>query len=659
MCGISGIIARDKSCNIPLEWIETMMAVQAHRGPDDWHSLQMEGACLGFNRLSIQDVSVNGRQPMTSPESGASIVFNGEIYNYVELGEALRSRGFNFKSRSDTEVLLSSFVFEGERCLASLNGMFAFAIYSPQREELFVARDRFGIKPFYYYLDETFFCFASEIKALLTLPFVPRRPNLPYLYASLFERSSDASDATTFEAIHQLRPAHRLVLKRSPWQLEFRRYWSLPEQEPQPVAMSSLDAVADEFRDLLASSVRLRLRSDRPVGLLLSGGTDSSSIAGMIAQAEAHTAEKSVPTHLSSFYTMALKGDSLDESPFAECVAHHLDRPLQKIEVGQIDLADLIPLTLWHNDEPIESLNRCVHWYMMKRLAAEDVIVVLNGQGGDETMGGYYDRLVGSTLMRTLGREGLHSFLAEWSATKHLCGFSSAWLLGQLAKNVLGHRLTRAYRSLTKERGLALASTHFLLRGAGRYRDEESISVKTDRINDQLLRWLLRDNVPALCHYEDRNSAAHGLEERFPFLDYRLVEFMFGLPGHFKAQAGVSKFLLRHAMRHVLPDRIIDRHHKLGLAVPEDQWIRGDLASLVQDTVSSQSFQERGIWRVSNIRRLIGHHMSGAVNCGNLIWRIVCAELWFQMFIDGNTRSARLDATYLTRPRPPHLNALS
>jgi asparagine synthase (glutamine-hydrolysing) len=636
MCGISGIIAHAKSRRIPLEWIQNMMAVQAHRGPDDWHFLEMEGGCLGFNRLSIQDLSINGRQPMTSPESGAAIVFNGEIYNYVELAEELRSRGFNFKSRSDTEVLLSSYELEGEQCLASLNGMFAFAIYSPQQEELFVARDRFGIKPFYYYLDGSFFCFASEIKALLTLPFVPKRPNLPYLYSSLFERSSDTSDATSFEGIYQLRPAHRLVLKRQSWHLDFRRYWSLPEQEPKPLEMSSLNAVADEFKDLFASSVRLRLRSDRPVGLLLSGGMDSSSIAAMIAQARSGSSGSSLPTDISGFYTMALKGDVLDESHFAECTAQHFGIPLQKIEVGSLNLESLIPLTLWHNDEPFESLNRCIHWYMMNILATEHVIVILNGQGGDETMGGYYDRLVGSTLMLRLLRDGFNSFLAEWNATQNLCGFSSPWLLGQMAKNLFGHRLTRAYRSITNERGFTLASAHFLLQGAGRYRDERSISVKTDRINDQLLRWLLRDNVPALCHYEDRNSAAHGLEERFPFLDYRLVEFMFRLPGILKTQTGVSKFLLRHAMRGILPDEIVNRHQKLGLAVPEDRWVRGELSSLIQDIVSTQSFKERGIWRVSKIRRLVSRHIAGKANCGNLIWRIVCSELWFQMFIDRN-----------------------
>jgi asparagine synthetase B (glutamine-hydrolysing) len=256
--------------------------------------------------------------------------------------------------------------------------------------------------------------------------------------------------------------------------------------------------------------------------------------------------------------------------------------------------------------------------------------------------------------MSNLFRGGLKGFLSEWNATRDLCGFSSQWLLGQVAKTLFGHRLTRTYRSITKERGLALTSAHFLMQGAGRYRDESSISVKTDRINDQLLRWLLRDNVPALCHYEDRNSAAHGLEERFPFLDYRLVEFMFRLPGLFKTQRGVSKFLLRHTMRGILPDKIVDRHNKLGLAVPEDQWVRGELATLIQDIVLSQSFKERGIWRVLKIRRLISRHMAGEVNCGNLIWRIICTELWFQMFIDGNT-SRFFNSNNLIQHRPANM----
>ena len=646
MCAIAGIIAREKGRSIPLSWIQKMMAVQVHRGPDDCHFVEMEGACLGFNRLSIQDVSTNGRQPMTLSDSNATIVFNGEIYNFVELAQALISRGFNFKSHSDTEVLLRSFVVDGERCLACLNGMFGFAVYTPDRDELFAARDRFGVKPFYYHMNDSFFCFASEIKALLTLPFVPKRANVPYLYSSLFERRFDTSYTTTFEGIFQLRPAHRLVLKRQNWELNFRRYWSLPEHEPKPIEMSSLSAVADEFKDLLASSVSLRLRSDRPVGLLLSGGMDSSSIAAMIAQAECSSSGSHMPRNFSGFYTMALEGDSLDESGFAESVSQQLDIPLQKIEVGKVPLADLIPVTLWSNDEPIESLNRCVHWYLMKRLSAENIIVVLNGQGGDETMGGYFDRLVGSTLMLRFIQDGFNGFHSEWKATRNLCGFSQPWLLGQIAKNLFGHRLTRSFRSLTRERALTLASAGFLMKGIGRYQEESSIGVRTDRINDQLLRWLLRDNVPALCHYEDRNSAAHGLEERFPFLDYRIAEFMFKLPGIFKTHCGESKVLLRHAMRGLLPDVIINRHSKLGLAVPEDQWVRGELAALIQDTASSQSFKERGIWQVSKIRKLINRHIAGEENCGNLIWRIICAELWFQMFIDGDCKASVSIPTY-------------
>src|SRR5262245_3606756 len=286
MCGISGIFARDPETRIPGEWIRWMMDAQAHRGPDDALSVEFRGCVLGFNRLSVLDVSTNGRQPMTVDGSARAIVYNGEIYNFVELGREHAERGVRFRSRSDTEVLLHSFVRKGEDCLNDFNGMWALAVYDPVEETLFAARDRFGVKPFYYYMDESFFCFASEIKALLRLPFVPRVASLPTLFGGMFERANDRTKATSFDKILQLPPAHFQWIRRRDWTIKEKRYWSIRPAEPTSVGndANEMAAVADEFRSLLRSAVRLRLRSDRPMGLLLSGGMDSSSIAACLAE---------------------------------------------------------------------------------------------------------------------------------------------------------------------------------------------------------------------------------------------------------------------------------------------------------------------------------------------------------------------------------------
>ena len=634
MCGISGIIARDAATAIPGEWIGWMMDSLAHRGPDDSHSVEFPGCVLGFNRLSIQDLSTNGRQPMRVDESAATIVFNGEVYNFVELAREHAQRGVRFRSRSDTEVLLRSFLQKGEGCLDDLNGMWAFAIYDPGEATLFAARDRFGVKPFYYYVNDRFFCFASEIKAILRLPFVPRKPSLPALYSGMFERANDRTDGTCFEGISQLPPAHFLRIGRREWKIRPRRYWSVRPSEPESAGNddSRMEAAAEEFRALLRSAVAFRLRSDRPTGLLLSGGMDSSSIAACLA--DLRGSPQGGPGEAEPrLYTMSLPGESMDESGVALETSRRLGMPCRLIEASRPDFERLVPAALWHNDEPLPILNRCFHWHMMEQIAAEDVIVVLNGQGGDECTGGYFDRLVGSTLAMALRDGGGSSFLREWRQARAKCGFSPAWLLGQFLKSFLSHRWVRTVRALTHEKAVSLARLQLI--DAGILRDVSPRLVKTDSVNDQLMRWLTRDTVPDLCHYEDRNSAAHGLEERFPYLDYRIVEFMFRLPWYYKTWQGVSKVLVRRAMRDAIPESVIGSHRKIGLGVPEGKWIRGPLAPLVQDVAASRSFRERGLWRAARVRRLIERHMAGTEDLGNLIWRIIGTELWFQMFIDG------------------------
>jgi asparagine synthase (glutamine-hydrolysing) len=632
VCGISGIFSRYPDDSIPPEWIEGMMDSQAHRGPDDSHSASFPGCALGFNRLSIQDVSTQGRQPMSIPESPLTIIFNGEIYNFVELARQMARDGTQLRSRSDTEVLLRCFIEKGESCLDDLNGMWSFGLYNPAEQRLFAARDRFGVKPFYYYWNDRYFCFASEIKALLRLPFVPRKPNLPVLFGGMFERANDRSAHTCFEGLLQLPPSHSLWIDRRRWTPTVKQYWTVRPAEPHAPEEGREEQIVDEFRTLLRSAVRLRLRSDRPTGLLLSGGIDSSTIAASLAALR--SSEDGCAAVRTQVYTMSLPGESMDESAVAMQTARRLDLPFRQIEVSRPDFERLVPLTLWHNEEPLPLLNRCVHWHMMEQIAAEGVIVVLNGQGGDECTGGYFDRLVGSTLAMALKRSGPSCFFREWRLARELSGFEPAWLLGQFLKTFLAHRWVRTYRALTHERALELATVRFMQ--AGILRDHSPRLVRTDYVNDQLMRWLTRDSVPDLCHYEDRNSAAHGLEERFPYLDYRLVEFMFRLPWTFKTWEGVSKRLVRTAMRNELPETVINSHRKIGLGVPEGKWVAGPLASMVQDVAGSRSFRERGLWRTDNVRRMIEDHISGKSDHGNLIWRIVGTELWFRMFIEGS-----------------------
>ena len=484
------------------------------------------------------------------------------------------------------------------------------------------------------------FCFASEIKAILQVPFVARRGNLAVLFANVFERGNDRSEQTCFENIRQLRPSHLLRISRRDWSIRSKRYWSIVPAEPQPLQgnQGNWAGAEEEFRSLLRSAVRLRLRSDRPVGLLLSGGVDSSSIAATLKALGTPRGSESA-AELPRPYTMALPGESMDESEAAAETCRQLKMPWRAIPVDRPDLERLVPITLWHNDEPLPLLNRCVHWQMMERIASEGIIVVLNGQGGDECTGGYFERLVGSTLAMALKKEGAMALRREWKLARANCGFSASWMLGQFVKTFLSHRWIRTYRALTHEMAPRLATLTFLEKGI--LRDHSPALVGTDYVNDQLMRWLMRDTVPDLCHYEDRNSAGHGLEERFPFLDYRLVEFMFRLPWLFKTYQGISKVLVRRAMRGDLPESVLGSHRKIGLGVPEDKWTRGPLAAMIQDIAGSRQFRERGLWRVPQVRSLIRRHMAGETNRGNLIWRVICTELWFRMFIDSSEAPQR------------------
>jgi asparagine synthase (glutamine-hydrolysing) len=396
----------------------------------------------------------------------------------------------------------------------------------------------------------------------------------------------------------------------------------------------------EEFRALFLSAVSLRLRSDRPVGLLLSSGVDSSCIATAVASL-AGRGGRHWAGDMPRFFTMALPGEAIDESPGALRTCRSLGIPCEVIPVDRADFDRLIPATLWHNDEPLPYLNRCVHWAMMEEIARQGVIVVLNGQGGDETTGGYVGRLLGSTLAMALLREGPGGFVAEWRAHRDYRGYSRRWMLSQMPKPYASQRLVRAFQALARERALGLATLGFV--SAGLFHDVHPRRVRGDYVNDQLLKWLVRDTVPDLCHYEDRNSAAHGLEERFPFLDYRIAEFMFRLPWFMKIHRGVSKVLVRESMRGLVPSFVLDSRKKIGLEVPEDKWIAGPLSGMVRDLAASRSFRDRGWWRAESVRRLIERHLRGDVRAGNLIWRIVGTEMWCQMFLDRTLGSWRAE----------------
>jgi asparagine synthase (glutamine-hydrolysing) len=638
MCGINGF-AGDFGPE-PADMLARMNAAIAHRGPDDdGIYIDPTGTLgLGHRRLSILDLSPAGHQPMSDPAGLVHLTFNGEIYNFPELRSELEGKGYRFRSRTDSEVLIYLYLEHGERMLDRLNGMFAFAIWDTRDGTLFAARDHFGIKPFYYaHLPGDRLVFSSEVKGLLSCPDVPREINLPAL-ADYFSFLWVSDPLTMFRGVMKLPPAHKLRWRRG--RLDVEPWWDLDdavEESDRPEA-----EVAEELAQRLETAVRRQLIADVPVGAFLSGGLDSSGIVAAMARARRGGVR---------CYTMAIDpGDNaIDhfgvDTPYARQVAAHLGVSLTEVRASP-DIAALWPELVWQLDEPIAD-PAAINCYLISKLAREEgTKVLLSGQGADELFAGYRWHL-GPELMRPLG-----------------------WLPRPVGRSIAaGARLLPA--STRGRLGGVLRRARKLLAGAGRDEVEQFVlysqwTTPAERrlllnpdVADQvgardtqdLTRSLLRRHpgtsplsarlyrdlktfLPALnLTYTDKSSMAVGLESRVPFLDVELVEFAAKLPASLKIKGRSGKHILRKSLAGQLPPSIIDRP-KSGFGVPLREWIRHDLREMVDDLVSESCVRERGLLRwdaVQAVRRGIDR---GSGDHAYLLWSMLTLELWQRAFLD-------------------------
>ncbi|MFY9531578.1 MAG: asparagine synthase (glutamine-hydrolyzing), partial [Candidatus Acidiferrales bacterium] len=550
----------------------------AHRGPDDsglWKS-PSGSALLGSRRLAILDLSPSGHQPMQDEASGLVIVFNGEIYNYVELSEELTLLGCRFRSRCDTEVVLKSYEVWGSDCLSRLNGMFAFAIWDDRKQELFVARDRFGEKPLYYYQDREreLFAFGSEIKALNIGGFFLPRPNYHAIYGYLANREIDASNETLFQDVFALPAAHALWFVKPTRSLRIRRYWDLdPEKE---IRLPDSQQYADRFLELLSDSVRIRLRSDVPVGSSLSGGLDSSTIVGLIARNGAAGGQETFSARFSE--ATVDEGEHIERMTRWTKVMSHFTYP----DPAQIP-SEIESLT-WQQDEPFYSTSVYAQWCVM-RLAKEcGVTVLLDGQGGDEVLAGYHEYFGAyyTHLIRTWQFPEVIScvgcYIAEHGPSRLPLIFSG------FLPTRLRHAITQWLRPRAVRQEFEEKWGHPPKRADRKY---------TDDLQQSLYVSLTQTSLPQLLRYADRNSMAFSREVRLPFLDHRLVEFVFALPAGQKINGCTTKVVLRNAISGIVPEEIRHRKDKLGFGPPEASWLRGPLRSWVKEVFSSSEFRGR------------------------------------------------------------------
>ena len=605
MCGIAGQYCCDGRA--PDEALLAAMSERlTHRGPDG-EGTRISG-CTGLvhRRLAIIDLSAEGLQPMTNEDGTLWLVFNGEIYNYVELRGELIKAGHRFHSHSDTEVILHAYEEWDTGCLGRFNGMWAFALWDEGKKRLFCARDRLGIKPFYYTQAGGSFLFASEIKALLAHPDAGRRPDERTLGTYLNWGVLDHSDRTMFAGIVQLEPAHAMVVTAAGPEKPFR-YWDVTVEPAVRSALPDNEAAA-RLLAVLRDATRIHLRSDVAVGTCLSGGIDSSTLTVLINDLIRSEAPASVGARQKTF-SAVFTDTRFDESRYIDEIVAATGVDAHRVEPTPEQLWDDIGRLVYMQDEPFGSLSIYAQYCVM-RLAKENVKVVLDGQGADELLAGYlaYQGSYIGTLVRRF---------RWWTALREIAG------------------------SLRHNRGF-FRSAASQLRERKRRRNLLKCTGETVRRYDGPLDLVLQKeltstNLPALLHYEDRNAMAFSIESRVPFLDYRFVEYVASLPLGQKIRDGITKTVLRNAITGIVPESIRCRTDKMGFVTPEEVWMRDELRPFVLGVLSSDAFRARPYWDADKVIRDYLAFLDGLSAYSPELWRIICTELWLQKFFDSRS----------------------
>ena len=623
MCGIAGILHGDPERPVDRQVLERMSARLVHRGPDDSGIWMDRGVGLAHRRLSIIDL-VTGHQPMAVREGEIWITYNGEIYNYIELREELEARGCGFATQSDTEVLLQMYATFQEDCLSHLNGMFGFAIWDGPRRRLFAARDRLGIKPFYYFWDGETLLFASEIKALLEHPQIGPTLDCEALQDYL-DLQYCLGDKTLFAGIKRLLPGHFLSWEDG--QLRVQRYWDL-DFTPDPDIRE--EEVTDRLVGLLEDAVRLRLRSDVPVGTHLSGGMDSSTIACLAARL--------LDTELQVF-TGGFRGDQkYDESSYARLVADHIGARYHEIFPRAGDLADTFESLIYYLDEPIAGA-AVFPQYFLSRLASENVKVVLGGQGGDEIFCGYTRYLIAyleACLQKAIyGQAPMVEGVSLEDLTPnlpYLRGYEPT-MQRLFSQDLFAAPADRYYRLLLRSQdmdGILNAEWQIANYSTLEAFRAEYMYPQTEALIDRMLYVDIKNHLQSLLQLEDRTSMAVSLESRLPLLDHRIVELVFSVPAVLRFGAGQPKYLFRQAIRDIVPAPVLERKDKMGFPVPIFEWFRGELRPFVEDILLGETTRARGFFAMDTVE----HCLESERPFGRTLWGLLSLELWFRNYFD-------------------------
>jgi len=627
MCGINGIaFSRKSKRQIDRRVLEAMRDVQFHRGPDDGGMFIEENVGLGHRRLSIVDVS-HGAQPMFNEDGSLVIIYNGEIYNHADYREELEAKGHVYQTHCDTETIVHLYEEYGVRCVEKLRGMFAFAIWNRREKTLFIARDRLGVKPLYYVHDEQGnLFFGSEIKTLLEANAIKPELNYDALPDQLANHGT-SFDETLFKNVKRLLPGHSLF-----WQdgnLRIEEFWDV-NFEPKHAEKSDAEFI-EEWREMFKHSVKLRLMADVPLGMFLSGGIDSSAICAMMAE----MVDEPIKT-----FSVGFKEREANEFEYARIVANAYKTEHHEITITPEQFFAELPNLVWHEDEPLGFI-ASVPLYFVSKLAQKHVKVVLTGEGSDEILAGYgryakavallqygekYESLT-PNFVREIVKSGAsllggklnRTFLTRTSDIENLFLDNFAVFSKAMQKNLLS--------SETKAR-IAEQNPYF-------YQNKWLEKTDAKDVLDKLLYVDTKTYLHELLMKQDQMSMAASIESRVPFLDHKLVELTAQMPVNMKLRGKETKFLLREAMKGILPDAILERA-KMGFPVPVGNWFRHQFRHIVDEYVLSERSLARGIFNADFVREIVAKHNTGE-NHDERLWFLVNFEIWQRRFFDGET----------------------
>ncbi len=629
MCGIAGIAWSEKSGRSADRSVLVRMTDRiAHRGPDDAGVFVDGNVGLGHRRLTIVDLKTGG-QPMSNSDGSHVIVYNGEVYNHGDYREDLVERGYRYASTSDTETILHLYEEFGSDCVHKLRGMFAFAIWDRNKRELFLARDRFGVKPLYYVLaQDGSFLFASEIKSLFETGVVKPELNYSALPDQLANRGT-SGDETLFKGVMRLLPGH--FLKWEDGKVKITRFWDL-QFEPKEESLTESEAV-EEWLALFRHSVRLRLMSDVPLGMFLSGGIDSSAIAAVMSEMVAEPIKT---------FSVGFKEREANEFQYARMVAERFGTDHHEITITPDEFFAELPKLVWHEDEPL-GFEASIPLYFVSKLASRHVKVVLTGEGSDETLAGY-GRYRKAALLLGFG-ERYESIVPSFVRDAVRSGVNSL-------PTSISRKLSRTF--LTRNADLdEIFFDNFAVFGRSMQEDLLTAEAKSRIPNidpfagthawlydksfasvlDKMLYVDTKTYLHELLMKQDQMSMAASIESRVPFLDHQLVEFTARLPNVFKLRGKTTKWILRKAMKGVLPGEILTRS-KMGFPVPLGQWFRGEFKHIVDDLVLGERAMARGIFDADLVTKMVGRHEAGEDHASR-IWALLNLEVWHRRFIDG------------------------